>query len=132
MDSEFGSIILSSNQIKNITKIIVSEEIFLALRPRADSFRFDERNLLSVAPALIGYQLLLENDTQKPSTASLKFSAPLKVSTPLTISAPPPGAIVIPQNLATKNLKASQERFAKAEDDETAESETDFENCNEK
>uniref|UniRef100_A0A915CN09 adenylate cyclase n=1 Tax=Ditylenchus dipsaci TaxID=166011 RepID=A0A915CN09_9BILA len=44
-------------------RTMVSEEIFLALRPRTN-FCFDERNPVTVAPALIGY-VLLENSDQR-------------------------------------------------------------------
>lgn len=110
MDASISNSPIDNNQIKTISKILVSEEIFLALRPRADSFRFDERNVLSIAPALNGYLLLNSQQQIKPTIVS--STVPLKTEQPFI-------ALVVPQNLAKKNPKDIE--FAE-------ESETDFEN----
>lgn len=45
---------------------MVSEEIFLALRPRPQ-FSFDEQNPITVAPGLIGYVLAVNSSQNRPT-----------------------------------------------------------------
>lgn len=102
-NEKFASTVTSPHINVNTSRIFVSEEIFLALRPRTDAFCFDERHPLSVAPALVGYQLLFPRQPIQqiaPPTIPQPLAPLAKTEIPLT-----PMIIVEPKDLSQQKVK---------------------------
>lgn len=65
---------------RNAQNLIISEEVYLALRPR--NFNFDDKNPIQVAPGLIGYGFQQVDPQNNPSENRTKFQPPPSTSRP--------------------------------------------------